>query len=175
MARPANLVEMGGLGKAVGLKGELYLIWHGESLPGPGHELYLEAPPGELKRAAVQALRFHKGRLVVLLEGVSDRTEAERLRGAPVFMDRSRLDRPGENEAFLADILGSGVYLADGSLAGVLDHAEFPAGRQLWAIRREDGKEILFPAEPCFIDAIIPEERKIVISPPPGLFEIYDA
>lgn len=174
------LVEMGRLGKAIGLKGELYLIWHGEKLPEAGQELYLLEPfhkdeAEKLKPRRLLVLRFQKDRPVIRLEGVEDRSAAEKLTGSAVFQPRADLEQPEEDEAFLTDLIGSQIYLGDGSLVGNLDHVEFPANQQLWIIAGADGKEILFPAQPCFIEAFYPEQNKIVISPPPGLLEIYNA
>lgn len=175
MSRDKALVEMGKLGKAFGLKGEMYLLWHGEVLPEAGQELYLEDKFGQYTKARLLGLRMQKERPVIRLEGVDDRTAAEMLDGVPVFMAREDLEQPEEDEAFLADILGSRIYLPDETFVGVLDHVEFPANQQLWSITGEGGKEILFPAQPCFIDSINTGEGKIVISPPPGLLEIYNA
>lgn len=172
---PANLVEMGRLGKALGLKGEIYLVWHGDSPPQAGQDLYLKDSQGGFKKTVLEALRFQKGRPVALLENVKDRTEAEGLTGAAVFQAREDLEPCGEDEVFLADILGCRIFLSDGTPAGVLERVDFPANQPVWVIKGENGKEILFPGQPCFIEGFYPEERKIVISPPPGLMEIYDA
>lgn len=168
-------VEMGKLGKALGLKGEIYLLWHGEKLPAAGQELYLADAVDNLNPFRILALRFQKDRPVIRLQGVEDRGAAEKLSGAVVFQARKDLEAPADDEAFLADLMGCQIYLPDGTLAGTLDHVEFPANQQVWAISGTDGKEILFPAQPCFIDGIYPDQAKIVISPPPGLLEIYNA
>lgn len=168
-------IEMGKLGKALGLKGEIYLLWHGEKLPEAGQELYLEEVGENLKPYRLLALRFQKDRPVIRLQGITDRSSAEKLAGTLVYQARKNLTQPEEEEAFLADLIGSQVYLSDGTLAGTLDHVEFPANQQVWVIAGKDGNEILFPAQPCFIEAFYPEQGKVVISPPPGLLEIYNA
>lgn len=170
-----SYAEMGKLGKALGLKGEIYLLWHGEKLPEAGQELYLEDGSDNLRPVRLLALRFQKERPVIRLQGIADRSAAEKLAGSAVFQPRKDLKQPDEDEAFLADLLGCQVYLSDGTLAGTLDHVEFPANQQVWVIAGTGGKEILFPAQPCFIDAFYPEQGKIIISPPPGLLEIYNA
>lgn len=174
MANAPAFVEMGRLGKAVGLKGEMNLIWHGESLPQSGDALYLK-DEGQFKKTFIISLRLQKDRPVIRLENVQDRTQAENLTGLTVFQAKEDLEPLAEDEAFLTDLLGSTVYLADGTFIGSLDHVEFPANQQIWVINTPEGKEILFPADPSFIDALRPEKREIVISPPPGLLEIYNA
>lgn len=170
-----DLVEMGRLGKALGLKGELFLIWHGERTPEKGAVLYLRDPEEKFGGYTLLDTRWQKDRLVARLQGVEDRNAAELLTGSAVFQPLSDLEQPAEDEAFLSDLLGSRIFLADGTLVGTLDHVEFPANQQIWAIKSPDSREILFPAQPCFIEGFYPEERKVIIAPPPGLMDIYNA
>ena len=175
MEEAKAFVEMGKLGKAIGLKGEINLIWHGESLPQIGQALYLKETSGHYKKVFITALRIQKNRPVIGVDNVPDRTQAEKLTGLTVFMAKEDLEPLGEDEAFLKDLLGSKVYLPDGTFVGSLDHAEFPANQQIWVIMTPEGKEVLFPGNPSFIEALRPDEREVVISPPPGLLEIYNA
>jgi 16S rRNA processing protein RimM len=43
----------------------------------------------------------------------------------------------------------------------------------VWKIITEDGKEILFPAVQEFVDSVDMEQKKIVITPPDGLLDVY--
>lgn len=175
MPQDMKLVEMGRLGKALGLKGELYLVWHGENLPEKGQILYIPRSEDHIAELVVSALRVHKERLVLSLAGIDNRNLAEELAGSTVFQTRSQLRKPDEEEAFLADLIDSEIFLTDGTCIGKLDHVEFPAGQQIWVIKGCAGNEILFPAQPCFIESLDPEAHKVTISPPPGLLEIYNA
>ena len=168
-------VEMGRFGKALALKGEIFLIWHGEEPPSAGARLLIEDGQGGFKELKALSVRVHKDRLVARLEGIGDRTAAEGLVGRKIFQAKGDLRPPGEGEAFLMDLLGCGVYLPDGAFVGTLEHVDFPANQPVWAIASPAGKEILFPAQERFIESILPEERKVVISPPEGLLEIYNA
>ena len=104
---------------------------------------------------------------LVTFKEVPDRTAAEELAGATLWMARSALPEAGENEAYIADLLGLEVALPDGTAVGVFDHIETPAGQMLWAIRSA-GYEYLFPARPEFIVSF---GETIVIDPPEGLLE----
>lgn len=118
-------------------------------------------------------MRVHKGYPLISLSGIDDRDKAEALRGARIFMPRSELPPPGEDEAWLEDLIGADILLEDGKRIGVLDHIEYPAGQEIWAIKDEAGREILFPARPEFIASIDAAAGKVRIAPPPGLLDIY--
>lgn len=90
--------------------------------------------------------RMHKGRPLLLLEGITDRNMAEALRGQKILLDRADLPEPGEDEAYLEDLLGCDVLLPEGRRLGRLDHFEYPAGQEIWAIVTDQGDEVLFPA-----------------------------
>lgn len=165
--------RMGVIGRPHGLAGEVTLRWEGEEIPEPGQEIFLGGDTQSLNPYKVKSLRMHKGFPLLGLEGVTNRDEAEALRGAIVYIPRSRLAQPGEDEAWLEDLIGARIFLADGSELGKLDHLEFPAGQELWSIRAESGKEILFPARPEFIEAIDAQKGRVTIAPPPGLLDIY--
>lgn len=170
---PGQLLQMGRVGRPHGIRGEIGLDWNGDYSPGPDELVYIKTEKGEPRPYRIASARRHKGRLLLALEGVPTRTEAEKLTGNLVYMDRANVPQPGEDEAFLADLPGSDVYLENGERLGRLDRLEFPAGQILWIIKDDAGREILFPAIPDFIRSLDP--GAVTIAPPPGLLEIYRA
>lgn len=164
---------MGNISKAHGIKGEISCIWNGEFLPSPGMELFLGDRLEASRPYKLISARFHKNRLLAVLENITDRNLAEKLTGAKIFLRKRDLPPLEEGEAWLADLAGSRIILKDGREVGVLDHFEFPAGQQLWVIKADNGKEILFPAREEFIGSIDSENKRVIIAPPPGLLDIY--
>lgn len=173
MANLKDFALMGAVGKAHGIKGELSLIWHGDFAPTAGTEIYLSGKDEELLPRKLVSARWHKDRLLAVIEGVPDRTAAEALSGSRVFMAKRDLPPLEEDEFYIDELLGSEVALEDGSVVGLLDHLEFPADQEIWVIKGVDGREVLFPAREEFISTIDPEKRRITILPPPGLLDIY--
>lgn len=170
-------IELGVLLRPHGIKGEICMEWYADSpslLNGPLRLQLGNRPP---QPVTIASWRMHKGRPLVLLEGIADRTAAESLRGARLLVDRDNLPPPDDNEVYVEDLLGCAVLLPDGSRLGVLDHVEYPApDKEIWSIRTPDGKEILFPAEDCFIsgfDLADPDAPTVTIDPPPGLLDLY--
>lgn len=168
-------MRMGLVGKAHGVKGEVAIHWQGEKPPVPGARIWLGSPSGHLESGLFLSVRPHKGQLLARLEGVEDRDAAEKLAGREIYMNRGDFPPLGDGEAYLADLLGAGVFLPEGKQLGKLERVDFPAGREIWVIRDEAGVEILFPARPEFIKSLDEGNGGIVIDPPPGLVDIYRA
>ena len=119
-------------------------------------------------------MRMHKGRPLVIFEGVNDRTAAELLRGHVMLVPEDTLPELDEDEVYLHDMLGLSVVLdATGQKLGVLDHVLFHGEQELWSILTPEGKEILLPAVPEFVADIDLDTEIIRITPPEGLLELY--
>lgn len=59
-----------------------------------------------------------KGCVMVQIEGVGDRQAAEALKGAKLFVARSALPAPGEEEFYCSDLVGLTALRADGTELG---------------------------------------------------------
>ena len=179
------MVAVARVAKPHGIRGELCMDLHAGSplLFAPGRTLFLAAPGpkgglGRPKAFEVAASREHTGRMLVTLKGVPDRTAADLLRGAEVFIAEADLPKPDEGEEYLFRLMGSRVYLPDapdakGREIGVFEAILDTPGQITWVIRGKGGEEILFPAVPEFILGLDAGRKRIVIDPPPGLLELY--
>ncbi|MDE7242110.1 MAG: ribosome maturation factor RimM [Desulfovibrio sp.] len=170
---PEGYVELGAVARPHGIRGELAVDWYADAPPAEFPRLWLIRRGAEPRAVEVLASRLHKGRPLLTLAGVDSRDAAEALRGALLCVPRAELPEPPEGEAYLADLMGADVVLPDGSRVGRLDHVEQPAGQEIWAIRTDDGREILFPAQAGFIRSFDLAARRVCIEPPPGLLDVY--
>ncbi|EHJ49347.1 16S rRNA processing protein RimM [Solidesulfovibrio carbinoliphilus subsp. oakridgensis] len=174
-------IIVGDVGRPHGIRGELGINSHADSPSyfARGALLRLSPPadPGRGKDYVVRAARPHQGRILVTLDGVSDRNAAEALRGLAVCVPVSKLDPPDPGEVFLHELLGLRVRLAGAQPAdpdlGVLEDVRDSGGAELWIIRDAKGREILFPAADELVPDLDLEARIAVIDPPPGLLELY--
>lgn len=172
-AVPEGYVELGAVARPHGIRGELAVDWYADAPPAGFPRLWLCRRGAEPAAVEVLASRVHKGRPLLTLAGVTSRDAADALRGALLCVPRVELPEPAEDEAYLSDLMGAEVVLPDGSRVGRLDHVEQPAGQEIWAIRADDGREILFPAQAGFIRSFDLAARRVCIDPPPGLLDIY--
>jgi 16S rRNA processing protein RimM len=125
----------------------------------------------------VEAVRWHSGRLLVEFAGIADRTQAESLRGIWLTMDSAQVTSPADPDEFYDhELVGLAVVTTSGDPVGVVTDVRHH-GQDLLVIQptepRRDG--LLVP----FVAAIVPEidvaAGRLVIDPPPGLFDLGTA
>jgi 16S rRNA processing protein RimM len=113
----------------------------------------------------IASVRASGDGLIASSPGVPDRTAAEALRGARIFIARSQFPKPAEDEFYWADLIGLDVVnresLALGSVVGLIDtgpHSVLriqPAGI--------DGEEVLIPFVSAYVDSVDVAARRIVV------------
>jgi 16S rRNA processing protein RimM len=169
-----KLLEIGCISKPHGIRGEVGIAFYGGSPDLLEGEVWLQAGGKNPYPAKIARLRAQRDKVLLKFEGIDDRNGAELLRGLKVLIAADSLPKPSEDEIYLHELIGLDVCLcANGELVGRLEHVEFIGEQELWVIRSVDGREILFPAAPVFVDDIDIKGRIIRISPPSGLFELY--
>lgn len=111
--------------------------------------------------------------ILVRIDGVNDRNQAEDLKGTRLYVSRARLPKIREKEAYYhADLIGLSAERPDGSALGrVVAVQNFGAG-DLLEIKVEGERDtVLVP----FTKEIVPEVDvaggRMVVDPPPGLLE----
>jgi 16S rRNA processing protein RimM len=183
MEQPDELLVVGRLVAAQGLRGELRLLPLSdfpERFTTPGQRW--------LRRAnqAAQPVELRSGRqlpgkelFVIRLAGVEDRTAAEGLVGHDVLVDANDRPQLGPGEFHLIDLVGLEVRLLEtagtaGAAIGVVRDL-LHAGNDLLEVQLDAAhgdRTILIP----FVEAIVPEVRLqegwIGVTPPPGLLEL---
>jgi 16S rRNA processing protein RimM len=135
--------------------------------PGSGRHLREGVEPfvGGERRRILAARETPKGFLVDL-EGVTDREEAARLRGAEMILDRGELDGPEEGEFYVGDLVGLSAYDEMGTRIGsVADVFETPA-HEVLVVQAESAAEHYVPFTFEHVPTVDLEEGRIVVSIP---------
>lgn len=172
-----ELVPIGYLSRAHGIRGELAFVLNAESSDLAQGEVWLRPKAGGTARLfEIERARAHHGALLVTLKGVGTRNEAEALKAHTVLVDAGRLPPLDADEIWLKDLPGLRVLVEDEGGErdiGVIASADAPAGQVLWSITTPTGKEVLFPAVDEFVLSIDLEKGEARIAPPPGLLDLY--
>jgi 16S rRNA processing protein RimM len=152
------LLEVGSIGKAHGLRGEVQvrLTTDLASRLDPG--AVLSTDRGDL---TVVSSRPHQGVWLVLFEGVADRSSAEALRGL-VLRAEPLADAGGD---FVHDLVGCRVVEVDGTDRGEVVAVQANPAADLLVL--DDGR--LVPM--TFVGEVVPGER-VVVDVPEGLFDL---
>jgi 16S rRNA processing protein RimM len=107
----------------------------------------------------------------VKFHGISNRHEADQLRGTQVMISRAECLPTEPDQFYTFDIIGLPVYTITGIHLGEIVGIEaFPAN-DVWVVRNPDssGQEWLIPAIKSVIQQVDLKNRRVVIEPIPGL------
>ncbi|MDQ1084002.1 MULTISPECIES: ribosome maturation factor RimM [Microbacterium] len=178
-AQPAKTqLRVGRLVKAHGLKGAFKLELYTDDPDGrfvPGSTFTLQVPessPWHGRELTVREFRWMNSHPVVFFEGVDDRTVAEELVKAILWIDQDLETAPVEDDAWYDHQLVGLDVVRDGAIIGrVVRVDHFPAQDLLIIRPSGEDREVLVP----FVSAIVPEVDiaggRVVVTPPTGLFE----
>jgi len=96
------------------------------------------------------------------LEGIDDRNEAEKLRNIQLWVDRDNAVELGEDEVFIADILGAKAYDTKGNQLGTLKDVLTPGGVDVFVLKTPKGT-LMFPALKEVLLEMNADEGKLVL------------
>ena len=160
MAADDALLEVGKIGRAHGVRGDLYvdLITDRTERLAVGARVHAKG-----KWLTVQAARAAGTRWLVHFEGMADRTAAEAWVGTPLFAAPLPANEDGW---YVSDLIGSAVVGVDGTEFGSCVAVLANPAHDL--LELESGS--LVPV--VFITDVAP--GKLTINPPDGLFDLLD-
>jgi 16S rRNA processing protein RimM len=131
-----------------------------------------EVEIGDRRHRVADASR-QRGQVLLYLEDITTRDQAEALVGQEVRGEVARFPRLPAGEFYWFQVLGLPVINdGDGALLGHLQEIIATPAHDVYVVRRGDG-ELLLPAVEEVISEINLEEGWIRVTPPPGLLETY--
>ena len=164
------MLEVGKIVNVHGIAGEVKILpW--TDFPEDFCELsclYVEKN-GEKIEYKIKSARVHKGCVLAKLDGVNDRTAAERLKNITVFAKREEIPIE-EGSYFIADLIGLTVKTED-RILGKLEDVFQTGANDVYSVRCENGKMLYIPAIPSVVAEKNLSEGYILITPIHGLLE----
>jgi 16S rRNA processing protein RimM len=166
----ASRILVAEIGAAHGLRGEVKLRSFTEDPMAVRDYGVLEGEDGT-RTFAIEDLKPAKNGLIARLAGVSDRSQAEGLRGVKLYVPRDRLPVPEDEETFYyADLIGLAAVTSEGrTLGNVVAVHNFGAG-DLIEVEAEAGGTVMLPFTAAVVPAIDLAAGRLVIDPPAGTF-----
>ncbi|MGO1837976.1 MAG: ribosome maturation factor RimM [Candidatus Microbacterium stercoravium] len=175
-ASPKNQLRVGRVLKAHGLKGALKLELYTDDPDGrfvPGASFTLQVPEHSRwhrQTVTVREFRWMNASPVIFFEGIDDRTEAETLVKAILWVDHRDDEAAAEPDAWYDHQLIGLEVVRDGAVVGTIARVEHLPAQDLLIVKSGE-REIMVP----FVSAIVPEvdpaAGRVVVTPPAGLFE----
>ena len=138
---PPDSVLLAQIGAAHGIRGEVRIKPFGDA---DMLDRYGPLYDAQGRSYEITAMRPQKTVLVVRFRGIDSREAAEALNGVELFVDRSALPAPEEDEFYLSDLIGLQTVSPEGEMLGkVVEVHDFGAG-DILEIRLTNGKSELF-------------------------------
>lgn len=170
---PADLLSIGRVSRAHGLRGELRVELHfsGSDALDQVDEVWLSEAadsPAAARRYAIEAARPVPKAYLVKLEGVSDRNAAEALQKRSVWVSRSALPASDDSEYYLVDLIGAKVVGPEGEIGTVVEIATHPSVDAV-VIQTPDGRTLEQALVPDWIARVSVTEKLIELTTLDGL------
>ena len=117
----------------------------------------------EQKQVKIEEVSYHKGHVLLKLEGIHDMTEAEKYKGCYLKIDRKDAKKLPKDTYFIADLIGLMVYTDEGEILGKVEDIFSTGANDIYSVKTTEGKQILLPAIPDVLKEIDLEQEKIVV------------
>lgn len=167
---PDGHLAIGLITGAHGLRGELKVELHTDFPERftPGLQVLLGE---ELSPATIAQVRPHQQQLLLVLDGVTSREDADELRGLWIFVPDDQAVELDEGDYFVHDIIGLTVITDDGRTLGKVTDVLFTGANEVYVVRGEEDKEILLPAIADVIQSVDVPGGRLVVTLLPGLLD----
>lgn len=157
---PDDAVEVAKIGPAWGVKGWFKVFTHNTSNPEAifnSPTWYLQPPAQGARHFSatvtlpIKSIKPHADTLVAQSAEIVDRTQAEQLQGARVFVPRSAFPKLEDDEYYWVDLIGCQVLNLQGETLGEVHHLLSTGPQNTLVIARPNGEEGMIP----FVDACV--------------------
>ncbi len=162
-------IKIGQVVNVVGLKGELK-VYHYSDYKERFEELskvYLDH-----QEFRIDGVRYLKEMVILKLEGISNRTEAETFKGKDVLIDKEDTRELPEDTYYIYDLIGLSVVDENGAVLGSVSDVIQNRTQDLYEVEKEDKSRFLIPAVEEFILNIDMESRTMIVRLIDGLMEL---
>ncbi len=176
---PQDRLRVGRLTKPHGLKGAIKLELFTDNPEvrfAPGSTFSVQVPddsPWFGKTITIRELKWFNEHPVGFFEEIADRTAAESIVKAILWIDQSEAESLVEPDAWYGHQLAGLSVRRDGQEIGTVTEVQHFPAQDILVVKTPRG-EVLVP----FVSVIVPEvnieERFISVTPPLGLFETLD-
>jgi 16S rRNA processing protein RimM len=157
--KPDDQVALAAVAGAHGVGGEVRLKLFAES--PDSLKRYETVTVGE-RSLKLASLRPGSGGAIARFAGISDRNQAEALRGSLVTVPRSALPPLEEGEYYHSDLIGLPCVDPDGKALGRVAAVENFGAGDILEIERTDGRRLMAPFRAGIADLA---ENRIVVDP----------
>lgn len=167
--------KVGAVAKAHGIRGEFQVFLESDFPDWVAEQKRLFAEVnGEIVAWSVISSRLRQKKLIISVDAITDRNQAEAAAGTPLFVTEEEARQAVKDPDYFynSDLVGLSMIrdLEDEPCGEVIAVVEMP-GRNLLEVKRPNNKTFLFPFTKPLIKEISLEEGVIRVHMPDGLME----
>jgi 16S rRNA processing protein RimM len=174
--RPESGLRVGRLLKAHGLKGAIKVEMYTDDPASrftPGSVFTLQVPdesPWVGKTLTLRELKWYNDSPVAFFEGIDDRTDAESLIKAILWIDDDVDSRPVEDDAWYDHQLIGLTVRRDGVAVGTIARVDHFPSQDLLIVTTDSG-DVMVPFVKAIVSNVDVAAGTVDVTPPFGLFE----
>ena len=174
MIRPEDVYQIGRMGKAHGLKGEINFQFTDDVWDRVESDHIICEVDGILVPFFIEEYRFRSDTTAIMkLEDMTSIEEVQMLVNSPVYLEKQYQEELGEDEVSLHYFIGFKIINGDDDQAiGTIIDIDDNTDNWLFIVEKEDGNEVMIPAHEEFIAEIRQEEKIMVMDLPIGLLDL---
>lgn len=176
MASGQTQLRVGRLTKAHGLKGAIKIEMYTDD-PGrrfaPGSVFQLQVPTSSKwhgKTLELIELKWYNTHPVAFFKGIPDRSEAETLIKAILWINQDADEAPEEEDAWYDHQLVGLSVVRDGVRVGTVSRVEHYPAQDMLFVTTPTG-DVLVPLVKAIVASVDVAAGVLTVTPPPGLFE----
>ena len=173
---PKTQLRVGRLTKAHGLKGAIKVELFTDDPARrfvPGATFALQVPTSSEwhgKTLELIELKFYNSHPVAFFKGITDRSAAETLIKAILWIDQDVTEVSDEEDAWFDHQLIGLSVMRDGVKIGTVSQIDHFPAQDLLTVKTETG-EVLVPFVKAIVSAVDVKAGTLTVTPPAGLFE----
>lgn len=174
--RPDSGLRVGRLLKAHGLKGAIKVEMYTDDPASrftPGSNFTLQVPddsPWAGKSLTLNELKWYNDSPVAFFEGIDDRTKAESLIKAILWIDEDIDSRPVEDDAWYDHQLIGLTVRREGIAVGTVSRVDHFPSQDLLIVETPSG-DVMVPFVKAIVSHVDVSAGTLDVTPPLGLFE----
>ena len=174
MIKQEDVYQIGRMGKAHGLKGEINFQFTDDVWDRADSDHLICEVDGILVPFFIEEYRFRSDTTAIIkLEDIDSIEAAQMLVNSSVFIEKKYQEELNDDEVSLHYFIGFKMFNGDdGQEIGTIEDIDDQTDNWLFIVDRPNGSEVMVPAHEEFISEIRQEEKTMVMDLPIGLLEL---
>jgi len=153
-----------------GIKGASKFRSYAESLEvfEPGRLILVRERSGRETSHEINWVEYHRRTPLLSLKEINDRSQAETLIGAALFIPKAALPQLDSGSFYWFDLIGMAVYTTEDLYLGRIESIIETGSNDVYVVK-DKKKEVLIPALESVVINVDLEQKRMQVDPPEGL------